>query len=484
MTALALAAVVLLPLVGAAAAIASARVAAAAGLVTAAGVVAACTVLVLDLVAGRTLLLASGGWAAPFGIELRADGLSVLMLCIAAAVGLCISIYATAYYADIDEDADRGVRFFWPLWLLCWAAINAVFLSGDLFNLYVCLELLSISAVALVALDSTRAAVSAALRYLLVSLAGSLAYLLGVALAYSGGGTLSLALLPPEFADAGAGRLALALMSVGLFAKAALVPLHFWLPPAHAAAPAPASAVLSGLVVKAAFYIVLRLWTGPFAGALLTHGATVLGVLGAVAVVWGSALALRQRRVKLIIACSTVAQLGYLFLLFPLLAAAPEGAWSGGMYHLLSHALAKAALFLCAGSMIRALGSDDLHRLAGVGQKMPVTFATFGIAGLNLAGMPPSGGFIGKWLLLSAALSAGQWWWAAVLALGSLMAAAYVLLVLRAAFVQPTAQPLRQQPPARMTAAALALALLALGLGVWADGPLTILHAARPGALP
>jgi multicomponent Na+:H+ antiporter subunit D len=484
MTGLALSAVVLLPLLGAAAAVTAARAAAPAGLLTAAAMVAACTYLVIELMGGGTLVHEAGGWGAPFGIDLRADGLSVLMLCIATVVGVCISVYATAYYAVIDERADRGVRFFWPLWLLCWAAVNAVFVSGDLFNLYVCLELLSLSAVALVALESTRVAVSAAMRYLLVSLAGSLAYLLGVAMTYSGAGTLALALVPADFAATSAGSLALALMTVGLLAKGALVPLHFWLPPAHAAAPAPASAVLSGLVVKAAFYIVLRLWTGPFVSALQTHGATVLGVLGAVAVLWGSVLALRQRRVKLIIACSTVAQIGYLFLLFPLLIGAPAAAWAGGMYHLLSHALAKAALFLAAGSMIRALGDDDLDRLAGVGQKLPLTFAAFGIAGLNLAGMPPSGGFIGKWLLLTAALSSGQWWWAVVLALGSLMAVAYLLPVLRAAFTEPTAQPLRHQPPWQMTAPAFVLALLSVVLGIWAEVPLGLLGATAPELAP
>jgi multicomponent Na+:H+ antiporter subunit D len=478
-------AVVLVPLLGAAIATASARAAAPTAVATAVLLCVLVARLAWQVVAGGTVGHAAGAWGAPLGIELRADGLAVLLLAITAAIGICITVYATSYFRPIFRDeTDRGVRFFWPLWLLIWAALNAIWVATDLFNLYVCLELLTLPAVALVALDGQRAAVAAATRYLVLSIAGSLLFLLGVAFVYSGTGSLALTDVAAAGMDEGAAAAALTLMTVGLIVKAALVPFHFWLPPAHAGAPAPGSAVLSGLVVKAAFIIVLRLWTESFPAALLTHGADVLGGLGAAAVLWGSLLALRQQRVKLVIACSTVAQIGYLFLLFPLLHAAPGAAWSGAMYHLLSHAVAKAALFLAAGSMLRALGSDHLDEIAGVGQKLPMTFAAFGIAGLNLAGMPPSGGFIGKWLLLTAALSSGQWWWAVIIIMGSLLAAAYVLLVLRAAFLQPRAEPLRHQPPWQLTAPALALALLSVVLGIWAEPPLLLLGATAPDLAP
>jgi multicomponent Na+:H+ antiporter subunit D len=477
--------VVLVPLLGATAAVASERAAAIVGLVTAGMIVTLVAALSAAVLQLGSLQHEAGAWPAPIGIGMRADGLAMLLLSTTALIGSAITVYATAYFRPIyPGEADRGARFFWPLWLLLWAALNGIFISTDIFNLYVCLELLTLPAVALVALDGTRGAVNAAMRYLLLSLIGSIFFLLGVAIIYSGAGTLSLPLIALAGMDPLAARIALAVMSVGLAVKAALVPVHFWLPPAHAGAPAPASAVLSALVVKAAFYIMLRLWIDAFPAALQTHAATLVGVLGATAVVWGSLLALRQTRVKLIIACSTVAQIGYLFIIFPLLAYAPAAAWSGGIYHLLSHALAKSALFLAAGNMIRALGDDDLNSLAGVGQKLPVTFAAFGIAGLNLVGMPPSGGFIAKWMLITASLSAGQWWWTAVIALGSLLAAAYVLLVLRAAFLVPLARPLRQQPPARMSGAALILALISVALGVWAEAPLALLGAVSPEVGP
>jgi multicomponent Na+:H+ antiporter subunit D len=154
------------------------------------------------------------------------------------------------------------------------------------------------------------------------------------------------------------------------------------------------------------------------------------------------------------------------------------------MYHLLSHALAKAALFLAAGSMIRALGDDDLGTLAGVGQKLPLTFATFGVAGLNLVGMPPTGGFIGKWLLLTAALSSGQWWWAVVLV--ARQPAGRRLRGAGAARCVPAAaaEPLRHQPPWQMTAPAFVLALLSVVLGIWAEVPLGLLGATAPELAP
>jgi multicomponent Na+:H+ antiporter subunit D len=474
---------VLVPLLGAAVATASGRAAPAAAVATATAVAVMSALLAVNMVDGGAVTHAGGGWAPPLGIELRADGLSLLLIVVTTVIGLAITLYSMAYFRPVDvAAADRGVRFFWPLWLLVWAALNAIFLSADLFNLYVCLELLTLAAVALVALDNTPDALDAAMRYLLISLAASMVFLLGVAIVHAGAGTLALhGAAATALPGTPAGRLALTLVTVGLTAKAALFPLHFWLPPAHARAPAPASAVLSALVVKAGFYIIVRIWIGAFPGALVTGGAVVLGVLGAAAIAWGSLQALRQPGVKLLIAWSTVAQVGYLFLVFPLLHGAPAAAWSGAMYHLLSHGLAKAALFLAAGSMIRALGDDSLASLAGVGQKLPLTFAAFGIAGLTLVGLPPSGGFIGKWLLLTAAVTSGQWWWAAVVLMGSLLAAGYVLRVLSTAFLQPAARPVRQ-PPWPMTTAALLLAGLSLVLGLWAEVPLLLLGAAAPGA--
>jgi multicomponent Na+:H+ antiporter subunit D len=445
----------------------------------------------MDEGVGRHLL---GGWGRPLGIELHLDGLAAVMVAMTAVVGTAVTFYATSYFGDSADPrvqqspAGRGARFFAPLWLFLWAALNGIYLSGDLFNLYVMLEILGLSAAALVTLAVTPKATEAGMRYLFISLTGSMLFLLGVALLYLGYGTLSLEELGAMEPSGALAGWALAAMTVGLAAKTALFPLHAWLPPAHAAAPAPGSAILSALVVKGSFYIVARLWLWVFGlgvpGGSARPALILLGALGAGAVVWGSLLALRQVSLKRLIAYSTVAQLGYLFVMFPLLAEAGGGgdpgswnadAWNGGIYHALSHALAKAAMFMAAGSMSYAVADDALESISGVAHRLPMSFLAFGIGGLSLAGIPPSGGFVAKWLLLTAALESGQWVWAVVVAVGGLLTLAYVLMVARFA-LEVKAEPESFRPvPRRMEWAAMAMALLAVVLGLRAVEILEVL---------
>jgi formate hydrogenlyase subunit 3/multisubunit Na+/H+ antiporter MnhD subunit len=405
------------------------------------------------------------------------------MLMVTAVVGLAVTGYSSGYFgAGHGSEASERRDFFWPLFLFLWTALNALFLSADIFNLYVTLELLGFSAVALVALAGGREALTAAMRYLLVSFSASLFYLLGVGLVYGQCGAVDLAQLAERAEGGPALWVALALMTGGLAAKAALFPLHFWLPPAHAHAPAPVSALLSALVVKGAFYILLRLWFGAFA-AFLTPGVVQwLGALGAVAIFWGSVNALFQARLKLLIAYSTVAQLGYLFLLFPLAAGGEGGflGWSGGVLFLAAHACAKTALFLTAGNILHAVGHDRIKDLDGITQILPLSAFAFGLAGLSLVGLPPSSGFAGKWLLLSAGLAQGQWVWILVIVLGGLLAAAYVFRVLIHAFTQ-VQQPAGIRPvPPLMEWTALGMAVLAVGLGLAASRTADLLEVGAP----
>ena len=431
-----------------------------------------------------------GGWAPPLGIALRADGLSALLLLTVMLVGSAVSWYAVGYFRTTPAAAQptapapataRVPASFWALWLMLWAALNALFLSRDLFNLYVTLELLSLSAVALVALADDSAALAAAMRYLWVSMLGSLAYLLGVALVYAAHGTLDLPLAGAALTGP-VSCVALGLMTAGLLLKTALFPLHFWLPPAHANAPAPVSALLSALVVKASFYVLLRLWFEVFADVAAGAAIGFLGFLGAAAVLWGSYQAMIQPRLKLLVAYSTVAQLGYLFLLFPLSRAASGGftAWSGGLYFLLAHACAKTVMFLSAGNLVRAAGHDRLADLGATVRALPRSTFAFALASVSIVGLPPSGGFIAKWLMLDAAVADGQWWWVVVMAAGTLMAANYSLRVLRLAFVSTPTLPAAPPLPAAMERATLAFALVTLSLGLAAAPVLEGLKVAAP----
>ena len=416
-----------------------------------------------------------GGWGQPLGIELWIDGFGVAMLAVTALVGALTSLYANSYFGDLselsvrDSPAGRGARFFAPLWLLLWTALNGIYLSADLFNLYVTLEILGLSAAAIVTLAVSRQATVAGMRYLLVSLIGSLLYLLGVALLYVQYGTLSLEGLAASGPSGPIPAIALAAMTVGMAAKTALFPFHAWLPPAHAGAPAPGSAILSALVVKGSFFILVRLWFSVYGGGS-PEGLILLGVLGSGAILWGSILALRQVSLKRLIAYSTVAQLGYLFVMFPLLIPEPglwnADAWTGGLLLAISHALAKAAMFLAAGNMSYAVAEDRLTSISGVAHRLPMSFFAFGVGGLSLAGLPPSAGFVGKWLLLRSAFETAHWTWIAVIAVGGLLTIAYVLKVLRYALDRDEAPEDFRPVPRRMEWAAALLALAAMALGV------------------
>ncbi|MCJ7603003.1 MAG: hypothetical protein MUO63_16080 [Desulfobulbaceae bacterium] len=251
---------------------------------------------------------AIGGWQAPLGINFRIDGLSVLLIAMTAVTGLAVSMYAIGYFSLRIGSAREISRhehqraYFWPLWLLLWAALNGLFLSADLFNIYVTLEITGLSAVVLTALSGKAAARLAAMRYLLVSLLGSCSYLFGVALLYRSYGTLDMTVLSRLISPAPLMWASLALLTTGLLLKTALFPLHFWLPPAHANALAPVSAILSGLVVKASLYLMLRLWGDVFAPVLPLSAYVWLGALGCGAVRWGAGQALLQKRLNMLVA--------------------------------------------------------------------------------------------------------------------------------------------------------------------------------------
>lgn len=435
-------------------------------------VVAACVVFVV-WESGGALVTHVGGWRPPLGITLRADGLAGAMLVVTALVAFGIGVFADFRTGDEPREAFA----FWFLLLGVTAALNVAFLGSDLFTLYVALELIAFSAVPLVCLRGTAETYQAALRYLLFALVGSALYLLGAVILYGLYGTLDLALLAERVRPGVGSAVAISVITLGLAAKTALFPLHLWLPPAHARATPAASALLSALVIKGSFFVTVRIWFDVAPWALAGLGAAVLGAMGAGAVLVGGVMALRQAHLKSLIAYSTVAQIGYLFLIFPIGAAA--GALAGGMFQAISHAFAKAAMFLAAGILAEVAGSDKLTALRGAGRVVPVTVFAFGVAAFSLVGVPPTGGFVTKWLLLSASFSSGQAAWALVLFAGGLLAGGYLFRAMR---------PLFEDGPANSTAriawhreaVVVALAGSALLIGLFPERPLTLLGIGRP----
>lgn len=369
------------------------------------------------------------GWPVSLAIALQADYVSSALLVLTATIFLLTSLYALGYYKSSDVSAR-----FWPLWLMLLVALNALFLSRDLFNLYVALELLTISAVALVAVNASDESLRAALRYLILSLVGSLLFLAGVVLIYTQYGTLDLHVLSELVTPDISLWVALTAMSAGLALKCALFPLHFWLPNTHASATAPVSAVLSALVVKAAFYLLLRLWFD-LADDSAKEGVTgFLGLLGAFGVLWGSYNALCASRLKLMAAYSTIAQLGYLFMFLPLIVGTQgvqaSPIFAAMMLFLLSHAVAKAGLFLAVGYIQQRTGHDNIEDLGGLAQRLPISTFAIALAGIALIGLPPSGSFLAKWALIGALVSQAHWFYLGVVFTGTLLAAAYTFRIL------------------------------------------------------
>jgi len=442
-------------------------------------VMAGLAVWLLLLPAGSAHVV--GDWNLPLGVQLRADGVAQMLVGATAACASLIGLYALHEFAPGPDRSETAHGFaFWPLFYLLWGGANAGFLSTDLFNLYIALEMVSLAAVAMAAMGSLRAAV----RYFVVALVGSLAYLLGVALLFSNYATVDLTLLAAMARPDLATKTALAVMTAGLLTKAAVFPLHGWLPPAHAAAPAPASALLSAIVVKVGFVILLRLWFEAFPTIVAPAGLEVLGWLGALAVLYGSVQAIRQDVLKALVAYSTVAQVGYLLLAFPLVATAAGtgGALAGMTIHAVAHLLAKAAMFLAAGLMLEAVNGKRLEDLRGLARAMPLTVTAFGLAAVSLMGLPPSAGFVAKFLLLEAAVEQGAVFAAAVLLVGGLLGAVYLFSPLAWTFAGSDTPVVVSRAPLR-TAAPLTLALLAVSLG-FAGQAMVEVTAAAPLAGP
>lgn len=432
-----------------------------------------------------------GDWLPPLGIVLRCDGLAAFMIMLTALVAFPISLYASSYYYMHHQMAKlHAANMFWPLWFFLWGGLNALYLSGDVFNVFVLLEVTGLAAVGLLVLKGGAGVLQAGLRYLLAAMAASFAYLLGVVFLYGLHGTLDMEQLGDLLQDSPVSRVGFALMAVGLLLKSAVFPLHFWLPAAHAGASAPVSAALSALVVKAGFYLLVRLQNQVFPQVNIPHLDLVFGLLASGAVLWGSVQALRQQRLKMLIAYSTVAQIGYLFFLLPVLIKHAGGgvhdswaivAMQGSMILALAHALAKASLFLAAGVLMHNFGNDSLNNLRGLANQKPLLAFAMALAGVSLMGLPPSGGFIGKWFSMQALVGGGLWVCIIPIVLGSLLAVGYVFRILRPCFLHSENIPaIVSKAPKSMEIVVFMLALGAIALGFMAE---PILHLLQVGSI-
>lgn len=398
---------VLLPMLGAAITVVGSRSATLqriVGVVVLAAVAAIAAVLLV--VADRTgpVVEALGGWAAPIGIALVADRLSALLLLVSTLVTLAVLVYA------IDQritDYGRGTASttFHPMYLMLCAGVSLAYLTGDLFTLFVAFELMLTASYVLITRRTSAQRIRAGMTYVIVSLMSSLLFLTAVALVYAATGTVNLAALADRMEEIPPGlRTILGLMLLVVFGiKAAIVPLHFWLPDSYPNAPGPVAALFAGLLTKVSFYALLRTQTLLFP----REGTwTLMLVLAALTMLVGALGALAQNDLNRLLSFLLVSHIG--FMLFGL-AVFDAASVSGAALYAAHHITVLATLFLVSGLITRRTGTVALDRMGGLVREAPVLAVLFAIPALTLAGIPPTAGFVAKLGLLRAGAAAGPW---------------------------------------------------------------------------
>ena len=418
---------------------------------------------------GTTIVYSMGGWPAPWGIELVAGSAAVLILLMIAIVVMPIALFS-ANNLSHEVGASNRTVWFYTLYLLLTGALAGMAVTNDLFNVFVLVEVATLSCCGMVAARNHSRAAEAALTYLILMSLGSALLLGGIGLVYIITGHLNMGYASQELSRIWQDYprviwLAASFLLVGLGVKSALFPLHVWLPDAHSYAPSPASAVLSGLAVKGYLLCLMKILYNVFGGSLIQQLAVdkIITVLGMLGIIVGSVFALAQDELKRRLAFSTVAQLGYAFMGMGLV---NTRALTGSLFYVLGHAVSKAALFLAAGAIITTSGKERISELAGIGRKMPVTMAVFTIASLSLVGIPLFAGFVGKWNLLLGSLDAGNWLAAAVVIAGSVLCGAYLFPIIRIAYFEPAPSRDLQDPgmPQKVGMLLLAAAVIILGV--------------------
>ena len=397
-----------------------------------------------------TISYAIGNWPPPWGIEYRVDRLSAFMLVLVSGLAAVVLPYSRA---SIEEEIPLHQQYlFYTVFALCLTGLLGITITGDAFNIFVFLEISSLSTYVLIALGRDRRALLAAYQYLIMGTIGATFFVIGVGLLYLMTGTLNLADIAQRLSAVEGTRpvlAALAFLTVGISLKLALFPLHQWLPNAYTYAPSAAAAFLAGSATKVAVYVLLRFYfsvfgtSQVFAQLPMQEMMLLLALAGMFA---ASAVAIFQTDLKRLFAYSSVAQIGYIVL--GLYFGTVTGL-TATIVHLANHAITKAAIFMLLGCVAVSFGSVSLARVQGIGKRMPLTSLGIVICGLSLIGVPGTAGFISKWVLIQAALERGQWWLVFLILLSSLLAVAYVWRFVEAAYLREPRKDLGNSAEAR-----------------------------------
>jgi len=363
-------------------------------------------------------------------ISLRLDILSFCLAALASFIWLLSTIYSINYMAT-----EHACSRYYPVLIFTLGACQGIFFSGDLFSLFVFFELMSLIAYILVIHEETEEAMKAGYKYLVMTIIGGLALFFGIIIVFELGGTVSLGVGVIIQEVSTLAFIAFICFLIGFGMKAGMFPLHVWLPDAHPVAPSPASALLSGIMLKTGAYGLLRVIFHVFSPEMLLQQGwdNILGVLAVITILLGSAVALTQNDIKRRLAYSSISQLGYVLLGFSIL---NSNAIIGAVFHIFSHAFMKSVLFLAAGAIIWKTGKRQVSDMKGIGRQMPVTLGCFSIAAFAMIGIPPLNGFLSKWTLALGALDANMPIYVLVLLISSLLNALYYLPIIIPAFFE------------------------------------------------
>ncbi len=423
---------------------------------------------------GKSEVYEIGKWSIPLGINLVLDGLSSLLLLAISVVSAAAMLFSVRYMEQYTAKPK-----YLSLFLLMVAGMNGVVLSGDIFNLFVFLEIASLASYALVGFGCEHEELEASFKYMVLGTIASIFILFAIALVYGNTGTLNMAYISKAIQSSGlnAGlKFALALFIAGFGLKAALVPFHAWLPDAHPSAPAPISAMLSGILIKTlGVYALARVIFNIF-GVSVSIGWLLI-VLGLLSMVAGAFLAIGQWDIKRLMAYSSISQIGYVILGIglgaTLIARGDNLAYASlailaGLFHLVNHAVYKSLLFLTSGSIEMSTGTRQLKEMGGLAEKLPLTRITCTIASASIVGVPPFSGFWSKLILIIAAVQAQFYWIAAIIVFVSLCTLIMYLKVQRYVFLGELPENLRQvkEHKGSMLVAMVFLACLCVLMGL------------------
>lgn len=427
---------------------------------------------------GDVILYHLGGWLPPIGIEYRIDCLNGFVLVVITFIALISTIYAKQSVA-IEIKAEKTPAFY-TVFMLFLLGLYGMIVTNDVFNLYVFLEITSLTGYALVAMGSDKRSLMASFNYLILGTIGATFILIGVGYLYMITGTLNMidmSRLLVKYYDSNVMFTAFAFIITGLMLKVALYPLHFWLPSAYTYAPSAVSAVMAATSTKVAAYVMIRLFFTVFHIKIISQYipvAEIVMIIASISVLMGSILAISQTDIKRMLAYSSIGQIGYIVLGATVLHSA---ALTGGILHILNHALMKCGLFFVAGSIFYKLGTTRINDLRNLSRIMPLQAGAFTLLALSMIGIPLTGGFVTKWYLIEGSILSGDWYLVPVILLSSLLTVIYFGRVINLMYFSDNSSHNNIKPikaPLGMVVPTIIITFLSILFGIFATVPVEI----------